>query len=156
MKTGFSIQCSAFSLVSAVMLFTSGVVSAQTFTIDRFVLSGGGGTSTNGGFSLTGTIGQPDAGRMSGGPFKLDGGFQSVAIAIQMAGAPLLKIVRSGNTFLISWASDAAGYVLEEVSSLQAPATWLSVASPPVLVGQENQVTLPALPGARFYRLKRP
>ncbi len=35
----------------------------------------GGGTSTGGDYALVGTIGQPDAGEMSGGDYKLAGGF---------------------------------------------------------------------------------
>ena len=38
-------------------------------------LDSGGGTSTGGGFTLTGTIAQPDAGVASGGGFDLLGGF---------------------------------------------------------------------------------
>jgi hypothetical protein len=38
-------------------------------------IDSGGGTSTGGIFTLTGTIGQPDAGTMSGGGFQLSGGF---------------------------------------------------------------------------------
>ncbi len=36
---------------------------------------GGGGVSTGGGFTLTGTIGQPDAGSMVGGTLQVLGGF---------------------------------------------------------------------------------
>jgi hypothetical protein len=39
-------------------------------------IDGGGGASSGGGFTLTGAIGQPDAGlQMSGGGYTLDGGF---------------------------------------------------------------------------------
>ena len=38
-------------------------------------LDSGGGTSTGGGFILTGTIGQADAGTATGGGFDLLGGF---------------------------------------------------------------------------------
>jgi len=39
-------------------------------------VDGGGATfSTGGGYSLGGTIGQPDAGAMSGGGYSLSGGF---------------------------------------------------------------------------------
>lgn len=49
---------------------------AQSLTVDRFVLSGGGGTSTNGAFSVTGTIGQPDSGaKLAGGNYSVEGGF---------------------------------------------------------------------------------
>jgi hypothetical protein len=40
-------------------------------------IDGGGGTSTsaNGVYKLSGTIGQPDAGTLTGGAYKLNGGF---------------------------------------------------------------------------------
>jgi len=48
---------------------------AQPFTLDWYTVDGGGGTSTGGLFEVSGTIGQPDAGVMSGGNFTLTGGF---------------------------------------------------------------------------------
>lgn len=45
------------------------------FEIDWSTIDGGGGTSTGGEFSLSGTVGQPDAGTMTGGIFELVGGF---------------------------------------------------------------------------------
>jgi hypothetical protein len=45
------------------------------FDLSWHTIDGGGGTSTGGGFTLSGTIGQPDAGAMSGGDFALVGGF---------------------------------------------------------------------------------
>ena len=44
-------------------------------SITWYTIDGGGGTSTGGGFTLSGTIGQPDAGTLSGGAFTLKGGF---------------------------------------------------------------------------------
>lgn len=45
-------------------------------TIDWYTIDGGGGTSTGGLYTLSGTIGQPDAGTpMSGGSFSIVGGF---------------------------------------------------------------------------------
>jgi hypothetical protein len=38
-------------------------------------IDGGGGRSSGGDFALVGTIGQPDAGKMAGGDYKLSGGF---------------------------------------------------------------------------------
>ncbi len=46
-----------------------------SFDLSWNTIDGGGGTSTGGGFELSGTIGQPDAGVMSGGSFVLAGGF---------------------------------------------------------------------------------
>ncbi len=43
-------------------------------------IDGGGGTSSGGPYTLVGTIGQPDAGDMSGGDYKLSGGFWPAAL----------------------------------------------------------------------------
>ena len=45
------------------------------FQIDWYTIDGGGGSSSGGGFSLNGTIGQPDAGASAGGVFQCGGGF---------------------------------------------------------------------------------
>src|SRR5260370_6126541 len=49
-------------------------VDAQNYSIDWFTIDGGGGTSTGGVYSVSGTIGQPDAGHLSGGQHTLDAG----------------------------------------------------------------------------------
>ena len=41
---------------------TATITHAQSYSIDWFTIDGGGGTSTGGVYSLSGTIGQPDAG----------------------------------------------------------------------------------------------
>jgi hypothetical protein len=65
--------------------FAPGVL-AQSYSIDWFTIDGGGGTSTGGVYSVTGTIGQPDAGGlMSGGNYTLQGGFWSIQ-AVQTPG----------------------------------------------------------------------
>ena len=62
-------------LIISLLLITA-AVHAQQYSIDWYKTSGGGGTSTNGQYSVTGTIGQPDAGgAMSGGSYSLTGGF---------------------------------------------------------------------------------
>ena len=54
---------------------------AQSFDLSWHTVDGGGATfSTGGDFELGGTIGQPDAGAMSGGDFRLEGGFWAVAV----------------------------------------------------------------------------
>ena len=61
-------------LVSAVALAQS---SGGDFEIIKNTIDGGGGMSQGGDFTLTGTIGQPDAGNkvLSGENFSLSGGF---------------------------------------------------------------------------------
>jgi len=59
-------------------------------SINWYTIDGGGGTSTGGSFTISGTIGQPDAGApMTGGSFTLTGGFwagiTTVALACSLA-----------------------------------------------------------------------
>src|SRR5258706_1616196 len=68
--------------LAGLILSAANVVEAQNFSIDWYSIDGGGGTSTNTQFSLTGTIGQPDAGHMSGGSFTLEGGFWGSVAAV--------------------------------------------------------------------------
>ena len=57
-------------------LLPAGQLSAQSYAVDWYKVAGGGGTSTNGQYSVSGTIGQPDAsGAMTGGNYSLTGGF---------------------------------------------------------------------------------
>lgn len=51
--------------------------SAQSgYDLSWYTIDGGGATfSTDGSYSLGGSIGQPDAGSMSGGSYTLNGGF---------------------------------------------------------------------------------
>src|SRR6266705_5521518 len=98
-------------LALGVLLAGGATVGAQTYAIDWFTIDGGGGTSTGGVYSVSGTIGQPDAGRMSGGNYTLDGGFWGIIAAVQTVGAPLLTISRtSTNTALVSWPSPSTGF----------------------------------------------
>lgn len=65
-----------------------------------------GGTSSNGQYSVSGTIGQPDAGAtMTDGKYSLNGGFWSLIAAVHPPGAPTLNITRSGNSVIVSWPS---------------------------------------------------
>ena len=52
---------------------------APSYSIDWYKIAGGGGTSTGGVYSVSGTIGQPDAsGAMTGGNYSVTGGFWSI------------------------------------------------------------------------------
>src|SRR6266540_3230163 len=86
----------------AVTIF-SGVAHAQ-YAINWFTLDGGGGTSTGGNYTLSGTIGQPDTGMLSGGTYTLQGGFWPGLIVPSTGEAPTLFIQQSGMNVVISWA----------------------------------------------------
>src|SRR5947209_9223846 len=69
LKLGASLLLGCWCLV---VLFVE-PASAQ-YAIDWFTIDGGGGASSGGNLTLTGTIGQPDAGTLSGGNYTLQGG----------------------------------------------------------------------------------
>lgn len=128
------------------------------YSMDWFTVDGGGGTSTNGQYAVAGTIGQPDAGRMSGGNFTLVGGFWGVVAAVQTEGAPWLNVTRTAtNTVAIIWPLPDTGWRLQWTPDLQpANAVWTEV-PPPYATAQTNCVVLePAPAGNKFFRLHKP
>lgn len=124
-------------------------LSAQTYNIDWYTIDGGGGTSSGGGYTLSGTIGQPDAGLLAGGRYTLSGGFWGGAFAVQQVGSPTLFINLVGPDVRLSWDPNSPGFVLEQSLSLE-PAAWSPVA------GGANGAILPATGSTKFYRLRRP
>jgi hypothetical protein len=56
-------------------------VQQAAYTIDWYTIDGGGALNGNGGsYSLSGAIGQPDAGASGGGSYTLVGGFWGGAV----------------------------------------------------------------------------
>src|SRR5437763_1573544 len=92
--------------------------SAQSFSIDWCKVAGGGGTSTNGQYSLSGTIGQHDAGGpLTGGNYSLTGGFWAL-YAVPTTGAPTLRIVlTTTNTAVVSLPAPTA-FACRAISSM--------------------------------------
>lgn len=129
----------------------------QSYSIDWFTIDGGGGTSTGGVFTVSGTIGQPDAGVMSGGNYTVQGGFWGVIAAVQTPGAPRLSITRSNNVVIVSWPLPAEGWVLQATNALpQVAAPWPLIAPPYQTNGTNLQYIEPAPAGNKFYRLHKP
>jgi hypothetical protein len=126
---------------------------SQQYSIDWHKVSGGGGTSTGGVFTVSGTIGQADAGGpMANGSFSLAGGFWAI-YAVQTPGAPTLWIKRTTtNTVMVYWLSPATGYNLQVKTDLTT-ATWTS---PPETItdnGTLKYIIVNPPSGKRFYRL---
>lgn len=126
--------------------------SAQNYSINWSTIDGGGGSSTGGVYSVSGTIGQPDAGGpLTNGQYSVIGGFWAWPVAVQSAGAPTLAIIPSASGIAtISWMPATPGFVLQETPSL-APTNWINSVS-----GATNPVTVPAMLPAKFYRLFKP
>jgi hypothetical protein len=149
--------CGILSVLAlSLLMFAATPASAQSYSIDWFTIDGGGGTSTGGVYSVTGTIGQPDAGHMSGGNFTIDGGFWAIIAAVQSPGSPLLRVLRtSTNTVVVAWPAPSTGFSLQQNSDLKT-AAWAGVTNTVNVVGSENQIIVAPPVGNRFYRLKNP
>jgi hypothetical protein len=147
-----SIYNRALTSVEVQALYNAGSGGKCFYAIDWFKVAGGGGISSDGVRTLAGTIGQHDA----GGPFinaqfSLVGGFWALPIAIQVAGAPVLTIVRGGpGLATISWSPATPGFHLQLSDSLN-PSNWSNAPS-----GATNPVSVPAISPQRFYRLASP
>ena len=140
--------------VLAVSLFGS-TLHAQSYSVDWYKISGGGGTSSNGTYQVSGTIGQPDAsGAMSGGNYSVIGGFWALIQVVQTPGAPTLYISHSGNTVTVSW-QNVTGWSLIQSGNLTTPVgSWSASAG--VTPGVTNSLTLTNPTGNLFFRLKNP
>jgi len=122
------------------------------YAVNWYTIDGGGGTSTGGVYSVSGTIGQPDArGPMTNGQYSVTGGFWALPTALQVPGAPTLTIVPAtpGNA-TISWSPNTPGFVLQETLSL-SPTNWVNSSS-----GTTNPIVVPATLPTKFYRLFKP
>jgi hypothetical protein len=164
MKTNLTIPIpgrlprSWFTSAALICLLTSVPGWTQSYSIDWSTIDGGGGTSTGGVFTISGTIGQPDAGTMSGGNFTLQGGFWGVIAAVQNPPAPYLSVLRTAtNTVLVSWPGPEAGWKLQATTNLAAkPLVWTEIAPPYQTSGTDLYYVEPLPVGNKFYRLHKP
>ncbi len=123
---------------------------AQNYSIDWYRIAGGGGSSTGAVYSISGTIGQAEAGgEMKSSAYSLTGGFWAL-FAVQTPGAPRLTITFSGNQAILSWPPAVTGWTLQTNATLNSGA-WGNYNGPVV----NNAVTNTATPARLFFRLTR-
>jgi len=116
-------------------------------------VSGGGGTSTGGVYTVSGTIGQHDSGGpMLGGNFSLTGGFWSLLTVFQTPGAPYLFISHSGTAVTIYW-QNVSGWTLQQTSSTTSPTGWSASGGVTTSSGT-NYLNLSSPAGSLFFRLR--
>ena len=79
-----------FGIFSMLILSLSGIaLAAGSYDLSWWTVDGGGGTSNGNGYTLNGTLGQPDAGTIaSGGGYTLAGGFWHGGVSV----LPMLKV----------------------------------------------------------------
>ena len=148
----FTHHASLVTLLCFIILHLSFIlrVQAQSYSIDWYKVSGGGGTSSNGTLSVSGTIGQADANNtVSGGNYTVPGGFWSL-YAVQTPGAPTLKITQAGSQSIVSWDPSVVGYILQTNANLTTP-TWGNYMGSLV----NNRATNSPPRGNVFFRLKK-
>ena len=80
-------------LAITVLVVASAALALGGENISRWVIAGGGGQSSGGGYALNGTLGQTEAGStMSGGDYTLSGGFWGgVATTVPNIYLPLIQ-----------------------------------------------------------------
>ncbi len=144
-------------LLLLVLLHSAFCLCAQgQYSIDWSTIAGGGGASAGGVYAVSGTIGQSDAGRMSGGNFTLDGGFWGVIAAVQTPAAPYLWVALTPtNTVVVWWALSQTSWQLQSTTNLaSAGGFWSECAfqtNGPACYRVESPPT-----GSKFYRLHKP
>jgi len=137
------------------LLLAASMVHAQQYSIDWFKISGGGGTSTNGQYTVAGVVGQPDAGMaMSGGNYSLTGGFWSLIAVVQTAGLPNLTITHSGDSVIVSW-PNTTSCTLQQNANLTMANGWTTSGYTINTNNGTNSITITAPAGNLFFRLAK-
>jgi hypothetical protein len=80
--------------------------------------------------------------------------YWTVTVATTNTTPPTINFNRSGNNFVLTWPTNAAGFSLQDTASLSATSVWSSALSP-VVNGSNYVVTNTISGGAMFYRLKK-
>ncbi len=127
--------------------------SAQNYSIDWYKVAGGGGTSTSAVYSVSGTIGQHDAGGpLIGGSYSVIGGFWAL-YSVETAGAPKLRIfLTTTNTAVVSWPSPSTGWKLQQNPNLPS-GTWSTPGETINNNGSDKFIIVKPPIGNRYYRL---
>jgi len=146
------IVCSFAGL--AILLSSPATGRAQSYSIDWYKISGGGGASTGGVYSVSGTIGQHDAGGpMTGGGYSLYGGYWAL-YAVQTPGLPWLYISRTGpSNVLVWWLSGSGSFTLQTNNNLTA-SPWVGYGGAVNSSNGTNSVTISPPTGNLYFRLK--
>lgn len=147
-------QLIMLAILAALLL--AATASAQSYSVNWYKVSGGGGTSTNGTYSVSGTIGQHDAsgGAMSGGGYSVTGGFWAI-YAEYTAGLPPLYVRYAGPNSVIVYWLDTGNYSLKTNGILNG-ANWVNYGGPVLTVDGTNTVTITPPKGNLFFRLSLP
>ena len=128
---------------------------AQSFSIDWHKISSGGGTSSNGQYSISGAIGQHDASApMTGGSYSLACGYWSIIRVVQTDGLPNLSIAGSGGSVILSW-TNTVPCVLQQNANISQTNGWTANGSAVTTENGVNRVVISHPDGNLFFRLAK-
>jgi hypothetical protein len=149
-------QSKTWRIFSALLTLLAITISvrAQSYSVDWLKVAGGG-TSSNGQYSVRGAFGQHNDGPMSGGNYSLTGNFWAIFV-VQTPGAPTLAVTLGGsNLVVVSWPLSATNFVLEQNPDLTVTNGWTPSGYPITTNGDVESVTITSPPpGNLFFRLK--
>jgi len=129
--------------------------AAQSYSIDWYKISGGGGTSTSATYQVTGTIGQPEAGSaMNGEQYSITGGFWSLIPVVQTTGLPNLCITHSGNSVIVSW-PNTTSCTLQSNNNVASTSGWAAYSGTVNISSGTNSITVSPPTGKLFFRLSK-
>jgi hypothetical protein len=129
------------------------------YSIQTFRIAGGGALNGSGGaYTLSGTIGQPEAlGFLTGEPYSAIGGFWASPLSISNPAIPMLDVEQLKNGDIrVFWPLPATRLVLDQADSLTGtsqPNAWTQVAFPYQTNASHVFIIVPPTK-SRFYRLK--
>jgi uncharacterized repeat protein (TIGR03803 family) len=77
------------------------------------------------------------------------------SISLASVGAPQLTIIASGTNVILTWPSNAAGFLLQSTTNLLSPVAWSAVSPVPIVINGQFTVTNPVTASQMFYRLSQ-
>jgi len=142
-------------IASLALLGTALSAGAQNYSIGWYKIAGSGGTSANGAYRVTGTIGQQDAsGAMTGSSYSMTGGYWSMISVVQTPGLPTLYISSSGNTVTVYW-QNAPSCTLQQNGNVNVSGGWSTCGCSCTTSNGTNYVSVTNPSGSLFFRLSR-
>jgi hypothetical protein len=68
---------------------------------------------------------------------------------------PRLGIIVMGKSLIVTWPSNAVGFILQSTTSLAPPVIWSTVLTVPAVINGQDEVTNPISGSQMFFRLGR-
>lgn len=81
--------------------------------------------------------------------------FDNVSVTVADPSVPTLAMELAGTSAVLSWSTDAPGYILQSSTNLLLPTSWSAVTNAVLMVGNNFVVNLSAPEETKFFRLKR-